>query len=132
MFVTRICGKCKQELPLDAFNRMGSGRQHWCRSCFREYFKRRGSRHREQSGAARRRRVAVARRFIAGYLAEHPCVDCGENARPWLLAGVIADAADLAVTLARRDDLPAFGVVAVGAIAAGSTALGLRLLSELD
>jgi hypothetical protein len=56
----------------------------------------------------------------------------GENARPWLLAGVVADAADLAATLARRDDLPAFGVVAVGAIAACSTALGLRLLSELD
>ena len=56
----------------------------------------------------------------------------GENARPWLLAGVIADAADLAVTLARREELPAFGVAAVGAIAAGSTALGLRLLSELD
>jgi hypothetical protein len=56
----------------------------------------------------------------------------GEDARGWLLAGVVVDATDLAVTIARRDALPTFGVVAVGAIAAASTAIGLRLLGELE
>jgi hypothetical protein len=79
VFVTKVCGKCQRELPLDAFNRLGDGRQHWCRGCFREYFKRRGATHRVQSARARRRRVAAARRFITGFLARHPCVDCGES-----------------------------------------------------
>jgi hypothetical protein len=47
--------------------------------CFRENFRRRGDVHRRQSAAARRKRVATARRFIARFLAEHPCVDCGEG-----------------------------------------------------
>ena len=66
-------------LPLAAFNRMGSGRQHWCRACFLEYFHARGALHRQQSGAARRVRVARARSFVAAYLESHPCVDCGER-----------------------------------------------------
>jgi len=72
------CGKCGEDLLRAAFNRMGDGLQHWCRECFREYFRRRGELHRRQSGDARRMRVATARRFIAAYLAIHHCVDCGE------------------------------------------------------
>ena len=56
----------------------------------------------------------------------------GEDARRWLLAGIVADATDLAVTLAHRDQLPALSVIGVGAVAGGSTALGLRLLSALN
>jgi len=78
VFVRKLCGKCKQELPLEAFNRLGDGRQHWCRVCFKAYFRRRGDKHRRQNAAARQSRVAVARRFIARFLADHPCVDCGE------------------------------------------------------
>jgi hypothetical protein len=76
---SKRCGRCGLELPLAEFNRMGKGLQHWCRACFREYFRRRGELHRRQSGAARRKRVAAARRFVTRFLAEHPCVDCGES-----------------------------------------------------
>lgn len=58
---------------------MGTGLQHWCRACFRDYFRRRGELHRRQSGAARRKRVTAARRFVTRFLAGHPCVDCGER-----------------------------------------------------
>jgi hypothetical protein len=85
MFVSqgqaKRCGRCELVLPIDAFNRMGSGTQHWCRACFRAYFKARGVQHREQSAAARRKRVAVARGFVDTYLSVRPCVDCGEADR---------------------------------------------------
>jgi hypothetical protein len=73
------CGRCGERLPLEAFNRMGAGHQHWCRECFREYFRARGERHRRQSGAARAWRVARARAFVAAHLEGNPCVDCGER-----------------------------------------------------
>jgi hypothetical protein len=79
--LTKRCGRCGEELPLEAFNRMGAGKQHWCRECFRAYFKTRGDHHRRQSGAAREKRVAAARAFGDAYLASHPCVDCGERDR---------------------------------------------------
>ena len=56
----------------------------------------------------------------------------GYGARPWLLAGVLADAADLAATLRARDHLPAPAAAAVGLVAGGSTLLGLWLGSQLD
>jgi hypothetical protein len=74
----RRCGRCERDLPVSEFNRLRDGLQHWCRECFRAYFRARAAVHRRQSAAARRKRVAVAREFMAGYLAEHPCVDCGQ------------------------------------------------------
>jgi hypothetical protein len=53
------CGRCGEELPLAAFNRMGEGRQHWCRECFRAYFRARGDVHRRQV-AVRQRRISAA------------------------------------------------------------------------
>jgi hypothetical protein len=76
--VFKRCGRCGESLPVSAFNRMGDGLQHWCRTCFRAYFRQRGEVHRRQSAAARRLRVAAARRFVAAYLSTHQCVDCGE------------------------------------------------------
>jgi hypothetical protein len=73
------CGRCERLLPLAAFNRLRDGRQHWCRDCFREYFRARGERHLRQSGAARDRRVARARAFVRAHLERHPCVDCEER-----------------------------------------------------
>ena len=75
----KTCGRCRRDLPLDAFNRAGSGRQHWCRECFRDYFRARGAVHLEQCDASRRKRAALARSAMARYLAEHPCMDCGER-----------------------------------------------------
>jgi len=73
------CGRCKRKLPHGAFNRAGTGLQHWCRDCFREYFRRRGPKHLEQAGASRRRRATAARAARVAYLQAHPCVDCGER-----------------------------------------------------
>jgi len=56
----------------------------------------------------------------------------GYGARPWLWAGIVADAADLAATLRARDHLPSLGVAAIAAIAGGSVALGLWFSSQLD
>jgi hypothetical protein len=75
----RQCSSCGEHLPLEAFNRYRGGYQWWCRECFRAYFRARGDHHRHQSNAARRRRLAVGKRFIVEYLRSHPCVDCGES-----------------------------------------------------
>jgi hypothetical protein len=56
----------------------------------------------------------------------------GYGVRPWLRAGVLADAADLVVTLRARDHLSPLAVAGVGSLAAGSAVLGLWLSRELD
>lgn len=76
---TRVCSRCRRKLPETAFNRHPSGRQWWCRECFRLYFRRRGDRHREQSAMARTKRQEAAATFIREYLAAHACADCGEK-----------------------------------------------------
>jgi hypothetical protein len=76
---TKHCPKCARDLPLTRFNRNGDGRQHWCRDCFRAYFRDRADKHREQSRAARERRREPAREFIRDHLAQHCCADCGED-----------------------------------------------------
>lgn len=47
------------------------------------------------------------------------------NARPWLLAGVAADASDFAATVAMRDELPPVAVANAVATTIGAVALGL-------
>ena len=80
------CSKCLQTLPLAAFprNRVkpdGHGSQ--CRGCKRVYhaqwYERNRGRHRRNVAAISRSNRAAARLFVAGHLAEHPCVDCGES-----------------------------------------------------
>jgi len=56
----------------------------------------------------------------------------GHGARPWLWAGIIADAADFAATLRARDDLPALGVAGIAAMAGSSVLLELWFSSQLD
>jgi hypothetical protein len=56
----------------------------------------------------------------------------GDGAVPWLLAGAVADLADLAGTLRHRDALPTTGVLGVSALAAGAAVAGLWLATELD
>lgn len=76
---TRSCGRCRETLPITAFNRAGEGRQHWCRACFREYFAARGDRHRDAVKAARARRREAARRHLRAFLDASSCADCGED-----------------------------------------------------
>ena len=56
----------------------------------------------------------------------------GRGARPWLAAGILADATDMLATLRRRDQLPVFGVATVGLMAGGSALLGAWLHRALD
>jgi hypothetical protein len=56
----------------------------------------------------------------------------GQGARPWLWAGIIADAADFAATLRARDDLPALGVAGIAAMAGSSVLLEVWFSSQLD
>jgi hypothetical protein len=56
----------------------------------------------------------------------------GYGARPWVWAGILADATDLAATLRARDALPARNVALVGLVAGGSVLAGLWLRRELD
>jgi hypothetical protein len=81
---TRCCGRCHSVLPVSAFNRYGDGYQWWCRECFREYFRKRGELHRSHCRTGKRKRRKAAKAFIRGYLATHPCVDCGESDRDLL------------------------------------------------
>jgi hypothetical protein len=76
--VTKRCGRCEQVKPETEFNRLRAGRQHWCRECFREYFRARGDLHRRQSLAARRKRQSALRAHLDAHLAAHACADCGE------------------------------------------------------
>lgn len=75
----KYCQSCDRTLPLTAFNRLRDGHQHWCRECFSIYFKERGAKHREQSGASRAQRREAARAFLRNHLDAHPCADCGET-----------------------------------------------------
>lgn len=63
--------------PDTEFNRLGDGRQHWCRECFQEYFRARGDLHRQQSMDALRKRRKLLRDYLDGYLRGRPCADCG-------------------------------------------------------
>jgi len=65
--------------PATDFNRLRNGRQHWCRECFREYFRARGDLHRKQAMDSLVRRRAVLREYIDEFLRTHPCSDCGEQ-----------------------------------------------------
>ncbi len=56
----------------------------------------------------------------------------GHGARPWILAGLAADAADLVATWRNRGALPALGVATTVAIAGGSIAIGAWLQGRLD
>jgi 5-methylcytosine-specific restriction endonuclease McrA len=73
------CGRCDALFPIEMFSRRGSGRQHWCRRCFREYFTTRGARHRDQVRAAKASRRARARDHVGALLARSECADCGSS-----------------------------------------------------
>jgi hypothetical protein len=53
-------------------------------------------------------------------------------ARPWLVAGALADFGDLGATLGERRALPRSGLLGVGALAGGSALLGAWLARAVD
>jgi hypothetical protein len=55
-----------------------------------------------------------------------------EALRPWLIAGLVSDATDLAATLAARDDLPSRAVPLLGALAGSALVVGALNLASAD
>lgn len=82
--MTKLCGTCRKSKPPEDFNRKASradGLQEVCRECnrasSRDYYARNRARHVRiivERTAMRRRE---AKEFLAAYLREHRCVDCG-------------------------------------------------------
>ena len=75
---------------------------------------------------------ALAAREIGFGLGQLTALRAGSGARPGILAGVVADLVDLVATVRARDDIPGFGLVGVGALAAGSTLIGVYLQGAVD
>ena len=75
----RWCSRCSRHRPESSFNRFGSGRQWWCRDCFKAYYAERRAHHRRRNNALKTQRVREAQnlvlRFCAGIL-------CRLRARP--------------------------------------------------
>ena len=69
----RRCGRCRLQLPPECFNRLGTGRQWWCRSCFAAYFRARGDLHRRQSNTAKIARTQLLREHVLDHLRRAPC-----------------------------------------------------------
>jgi len=89
------------------------------------------------AGPARRPQTAVVvaamgARDLGLGLGTVQAIRQGHGARPWLAAGVLADAADLVATWRARDELPAFGVASIALLAGGSAAAGLWLRRAVD
>ena len=78
----KLCGKCQVVKPKTDFNRAAretDGRQHWCRECFRTYFKARGKVHLEQVARSQGKRRGERIALVQEHLRAHPCTDCGES-----------------------------------------------------
>lgn len=80
------CGTCRQFKALTDFNRKSGradGRQEVCRDCNRESSRHYYRRNREHHIAVIRARTVAQKAeslaYIAGYLIDHPCVDCGAS-----------------------------------------------------
>jgi hypothetical protein len=76
--------------------------------------------------------VAMGARDAALGLGLADALRTGRDPRDWLRAAALADVADLVSTVRARGTVPAPALVAVGAIAAGSAALGVYLDRALD
>ena len=82
----KFCIKCHVMKPITDFvfiNRARGRRQSWCRPCDAQYKRAWYAKNRERHiGKVRVGRVRLAAENQArtwAYLAEHPCVDCGET-----------------------------------------------------
>lgn len=80
------CGRCGRLLPSTEFvfkDKNRSVRHSWCRSCFaaykRDWYVANRVRHIENVKRGRGETTAVNQVRVWAYLADHPCVDCGET-----------------------------------------------------
>jgi len=76
------CVTCTLIKPLDAFNRRATstdGKQARCRDCAKAWYVLNRESQIRNVGIRNRRYRAEQRLLVIAYLAEHPCVDCGED-----------------------------------------------------
>jgi hypothetical protein len=76
------CTFCHEVKSYDEFNlRRGArdGRQDRCRDCCRAWYVRNRDEHKQRVAQRNERTLREYRQWLAEYLAEHPCVDCGET-----------------------------------------------------
>jgi hypothetical protein len=81
----RACTKCGVTKALEDFPPVRRGeekRQSWCRACFasygKDYYRRNRAAQKDRLLRNVSARRAEVRAQIISYLAQHPCVDCGE------------------------------------------------------
>jgi len=84
--MVKVCGSCKREQPITefAFKDKAKGRRRsQCRACQRTYVKRHYHRNKDYYKDKARARNASVKCLhyekLYAYLAEHPCIDCGET-----------------------------------------------------
>lgn len=82
----KVCGKCGESKAITEFSFKDKEvriRHSWCRDCFAEYkrawYERNRDGHIDHVTRNREATTAANRLRIYRYLAEHPCVDCGET-----------------------------------------------------
>jgi transcription elongation factor Elf1 len=80
----KTCNRCKEEKPLNEFNKKReSGPQPYCKPCQSEYQREIYAENRvptlENIYVNRNVRKRVIREFLADFYSSHPCVDCGET-----------------------------------------------------
>ncbi len=80
------CGTCGEIKPVTEFsyrNRATQKRHSTCRSCQKafkqEFYRRNRESYVRKSAEQKKQAIARNRELVAGYLFEHPCVDCGES-----------------------------------------------------
>jgi len=83
---TKICYKCKKDVPLDQFsfsNKEKNERNSMCKICHRLYTKEHHRRnHSKYLMKTRNRNIRIRDenvKYVYEYLKKHPCIDCGET-----------------------------------------------------
>jgi hypothetical protein len=78
----KICGRCKQEKPLEDFawkNKAKGTKQYQCRVCQYEYRTEHYSRNKEKIYSQIKTRQQELKDKLWEYKSKHPCLDCGET-----------------------------------------------------
>lgn len=79
---TKLCTKCKKDLPITKFskdNRRKSGLQNNCKNCRHIQYKSWCASNKEYTNKYRREQKRLRYLYLLTYLSKHGCVDCGET-----------------------------------------------------
>ncbi len=84
----KVCSTCKQEKPLEAFNKKSTnvdGRERYCRDCHRARNRAHYDDNKDAYKASARRFKRELIEWFQAYKATLKCAKCGET-KPWRLA----------------------------------------------